>query len=136
MRQMRRARRVEAGLTEEVGCRWGRAMARRGNARRRPHRSEGWRRFRLAPGATGEDEGGEGGSKMENGGGLGGSHHGGGEETATVAFDDGKSGRGAVILASEEGGLNHGRTRDPAACLSSGKREQSGKGEWDGGRRF
>jgi hypothetical protein len=53
-RRMRRARRVEAGLTEEVEHGWGRA-----------------------PGAVGVDEGGEVGSKIENGGGLGGSHHGG-----------------------------------------------------------
>jgi hypothetical protein len=46
-----------------------------GSVRRRPHEREGRRWLRLAPGATGEDEGGEGGSKMENGGGLGGSHH-------------------------------------------------------------
>jgi hypothetical protein len=46
-----------------------------GSAWRRPHRREGRRRLRLAPGAAGEDEGGEGGLKMENGGGLGGSHH-------------------------------------------------------------
>jgi hypothetical protein len=36
------------------------------------------RRLRLAPGAAWEDEGGEGGSKIENGGRLGGSHRGGG----------------------------------------------------------
>jgi hypothetical protein len=36
-----------------------------GSARRRPHRMEGQRRLQLAPGAVGEDEGGEGGSKVE-----------------------------------------------------------------------
>jgi hypothetical protein len=97
-----------------------------GGARRRPHRREGRRRLRLAPGATGEDEGGEGGSKMKNGGGLGGSHRGGGEGTATAAFDDGKSGRGAATLASKAGGTSHGRTGEAAACLSSGERERSG----------
>jgi hypothetical protein len=51
-----------------------------GSARWRPHRREDQRRLRLALGAAVEDEGGEGGSKMENGGRLGGSHHGGGRK--------------------------------------------------------
>jgi hypothetical protein len=133
---IRRARKVEAGLTEEVGRRWGRAMARRGSARWRPHRREGHRRLRLALGATGEDEGGEGGSKMENGGGFRGSHRGRGEETVTVAFDGGKLGRGAAILTSEVGGLSRRRTGEEAACLSSGERERSGKGERADGWHF
>jgi hypothetical protein len=49
-----------------------------GSARRCPRRREGRRRLRLAPGAAGEDEGGEGGSKIENGGRLAGSHRVGG----------------------------------------------------------
>jgi hypothetical protein len=41
-------------------------------------------------------------------------------------------GRGAAILVSEAGGLSQGRTEEAAACLSSGEKEQSGKGEQDG----
>jgi hypothetical protein len=52
-RRMRRARGVEAGLTDVVARRWGRAAARCGAARRRPHRREGRRRLRLASGAAG-----------------------------------------------------------------------------------
>jgi hypothetical protein len=75
-------------------------------------------------GAAGEDEGGEGSPKMENGGGLGGSHRGGrGMATAEKLV------RGVAILASAAGGLSHGRTGEAAACLSSGEREQSDKGE-------
>jgi hypothetical protein len=92
------------------------------------------RQLRLALRATGDDEGGEGGSKMENGSGLGGSHRwGGGEETATAAFDGRKSRRGAAILTSKVGGLSHRRKGEAAACLSSGERERSSKGERDGG---
>jgi hypothetical protein len=49
-----------------------------GSTRWRPRQREGRRWLRLALGAAGQDEGGEGGSKMENGGGLRGSHRGGG----------------------------------------------------------
>jgi hypothetical protein len=66
---------------------------------------------------------------MENGGELGGSHRGG---MATAE----KLVRGVVILASEAGGLSHGRTGEAATCLSSGEREQGGKGDRDGGRPF
>jgi hypothetical protein len=48
----------------------------------------------------------------------------------------GKSGRGATILASEAGGLSHGRMGEAAACLSSGERERSSKGERDSRRCF
>jgi hypothetical protein len=58
------------GLTEVVERRWGGEAARCGGARRRPHRREGQRQLQLALEAAGEDERGEGGSKMGNGGGL------------------------------------------------------------------
>jgi hypothetical protein len=64
------------GLIKKVVRQRGGAAARRGSAQRHPRRREGRRRLRLAPGAVGEDEGGEGGSKLENGGGFGGSHRG------------------------------------------------------------
>jgi hypothetical protein len=48
----------------------------------------------------------------------------------------GKSGRGATILVFEAGGPSHGRTGEVVACLSSGERERSGKGERDGDRHF
>jgi hypothetical protein len=60
---MCRTRRAEAGLTEVVARRRGGEVARCGSARRGPHQREGRRRLQLAPGAVGEDERGEGGSK-------------------------------------------------------------------------
>jgi hypothetical protein len=60
---MRRARRLEVRLTEEVRD----DEAERRLAAATPASFESYR----------DDEGGEGGSKMENGGGLGGSHRGG-----------------------------------------------------------
>jgi hypothetical protein len=47
----------------------------------------------------------------------------------------GKLGRGAAILASEAGGLSLGRTGEAAACLSSGERERTRKGEGAARRR-
>jgi hypothetical protein len=51
------------GLTEGSGRLRGEVAAWCGGARRGPHRGEGRRRLRLAPGAAGEDERGEGGPK-------------------------------------------------------------------------
>jgi hypothetical protein len=80
---MHRARGVEAGLTDVVARRWGRAAARCGSAWWRPHRREGRRHLWLAPRAAGEDERAEDGSKSENGSGwvgltMGGDGDGGG----------------------------------------------------------
>jgi hypothetical protein len=71
---------------------------------------------------------------MENGSGLGGSHRRGGWGRRCSTAEE--SGRGAVILMSEAGGLSDGRTGEVAVCLSSGEKEWSGKGERDGGWRF
>jgi hypothetical protein len=55
--------RAEAGLTEGGGRLRGRVAARCVGARRGPHRREGRWQLRLALGAAGEDERGEGGPK-------------------------------------------------------------------------
>jgi hypothetical protein len=130
---MRRARRVEAELTEEVGRRWGRAEARRGGAQQRPRRREGRRWLRLASGAAGEDVGGEGGSKMEIGDGPGGSHCGGGGGTATKAAENASG--AATILASEANEPSQGWTGEAAMCSGVGE-EAEQRGERDGGRCF
>jgi hypothetical protein len=58
-----RAMRAEAEPTEGSGRLRGRVVAQCGGARWDPHWREGRRLLRLAPGATGEDERGEGGPK-------------------------------------------------------------------------
>jgi hypothetical protein len=55
--------RAESGLTEGGGRLRGGVAARCGGARRGPHWREGRRQLRLAPGAAGEDERGEGSPK-------------------------------------------------------------------------
>jgi hypothetical protein len=68
------------------------------------------RRLRLAPGATGEDEGGEGSSKTGSGGGLVGLTMGGGGETVTAAVEK-ASGRAAVARSPLVDGRSRGRGR-------------------------
>jgi hypothetical protein len=128
---MRRARRLQVGLTKEVARRRGRVAACGGVlAGGRVGGDSGWlrelqgrtREVRVAPK-----------QKMAadwEGLTLG------GEETVTTVFYDRKSGRGPAILASEAGGLSHGRKAEATACLSSGERERSGKGERSNDRRF
>jgi hypothetical protein len=53
-----------------------------------PHRREGRRQLRLAPGAVGEDERGEGGSKSGNGGGLAGLTGGDGDGSGRKRAED------------------------------------------------
>jgi hypothetical protein len=62
------------------------------------------RRLRLALGATGENEGGEGGSKMEHGGGLGGSHQGGGDDDGRKHAGEGCGGSVAWLTERMNGG--------------------------------
>jgi hypothetical protein len=112
---MRRARRVEAGLTEEVEHGWGRA-----------------------PGAVGVDEGGEVGSKIENGGGLGGSHRGGSGDFGircgwTESREDGGDG-GVLELGREGVERQRGAGRRPALLNALGAAEGKKGGEGGGGR--
>jgi hypothetical protein len=62
-----------------------------GAERWRPRRREGRRRLWLTPGAVGEDERGEGGSKSKNGGGWVGLTVGGGTATAVVRNAPGRA---------------------------------------------
>jgi hypothetical protein len=71
--------------------------ARCGGARRRPHQRESGRRLQLAPGATREDEGGEGSSKSGNGGGLVGLTGGGGDGGGQKRTEEGHGGSVASV---------------------------------------
>jgi hypothetical protein len=109
---------------------WRRSSPRRsgvdGAERRRPRRREDRRRLRLAPGTAGEDEGCEGGSKMENGDGLGGSHRG-GRRRSEMRRGPRRSWRPRPTDRVKGG---RGRRRRAQAWVK--KR----RGERDGGRRF
>jgi hypothetical protein len=110
-RWMRRARAVEAGLTDVVARRWGRATTRCGGARRRPHRREGRWCLRLAPGAAGEDERGEGGSKMGNGCELVGLTGGGGGDGDGSGRKCAGEGRGGLVAVGGREVSREGRWR-------------------------
>jgi hypothetical protein len=106
--------------------------------------AEQWQ-LRLAPGAAGADEGGEGGSKMENGSGLGGSHRGrvdgdngkiregsgdfGVRGRWTESREDGRGG-GVLELGREGAERQRGAGRCPTLlnALSARQREKEGRG--------
>jgi hypothetical protein len=108
-----RARWQLAGGAHRCG---GATAARCGGARWRPHRREGRGRLRLAPGATREDERGEGGSKSKNGGGWVGLTVGGGDGGGQKCAGEGHS--GSIV------GMDERRLAWPYAEEGEGEKER------------